>query len=415
MTLTLKRRRALIISFAALAVLAVCLLVAFFVIRANERADYRNGDLSSYVSVNEGLFGDGTLKIKVAPVDSVAIEERVMLDLVGFVESDNPAYTKTGEIGVGDKIRILSIKVEAQDGRIIAEQSELVEHFVGEQFRVYGYVLSGMQKALVGLTVGEQVIYARLPHNYHDEALATELVKITLNIEKFIDYSVPEITNGFIKDKLKIESALEGFAGDGLTEKYYAYIKAELDGEYAAAVRELSEAKIWKLLSENTEIKRLPSGDVSDMYDTYMKEIEKTYAAYAKDSGLTLEQFGLAYIEADPTASLKDVLMHEAEIAVGERLAFYFLLQAKGYFPNESELDALYRAVVDEYLDSYIMSDLTCRPEYFDNLEEYEKRVAEHKARLLSDYSEEYFLDAVYSEYGMERLLASLKIENIAE
>ena len=414
-----EHKRAVIIIAAVLALVIGFSL--FFILRYTERVDYvdddgsLNGDFSRYVTVDKSVYDGAVVNIKISPVSDVNIEERVMLDLVGLRTSDNPSYTRRGEIGVGDKIVITSYKVESEGGGILAEESEVnTEHLVGETFKIYGYELSGMQSALVGLTVGEQVIYARLPYSYHDTALACERVKITLNIDKFIDYTVPMVDDELISQKLKLEEEIASLPGDTLTEKYYTYIKNELEHEYAEAVKELSEDAVWRMLTENASIKRLPRADVRDKYDEYYAQINELYVTYAA-SVMSFEDFGAAYVGLSEGESLDDYLMREAELSVADKLTFYYVISAEGWIPSADVLAELYAEAVEEYLAVYVASDLTCRPEYFKNSADYDKKVAEHRQKLLEDFGSDYFYDVVYSEYGMAKLVESVKIVNILE
>ena len=416
MALDLKaHKRALIIASVTAAVLLVGFFLTYFILRYTERADYINDDLSRYVTIDKSAYTGTRVEIKVAPVRDLDIEERKMRDLIAHRTSESLAYTFDGAVGVGDKIVISRYKVESEDGRVLAEGNGATPHTVGEAFKIYGYELAGMQAALVGCTVGENTLYAYLPHDYHEKNLATERVKITLNIEKFIDYDVPEITDAFIKDTLKLSDKLAAFDGNTLAEKYLAFISAELSSERENAVRVQKENAVWELISEKAEIKRLPSGDVRDMYDVYYAEILEAYNSYAQGTGLSIEEFGLAYVEADAGESLKAVLTHEAELAVGEKLTFYYILQNEGWLPVGDELSALYAAAVQRYLDAYIENDLTCRPEYFKNPADYEAKVKAHEEQLMKDYGEEYFYDVVYSEYGMEKLISVINFVNVAE
>ena len=414
-----EHKRAVIIFAAALALVIGFSL--FFILRYTERVDYidddgiLSGDFSRYVTVDKSVYDGAVVNIKISPVGEVDIEERVMLDLVGLRTSDNPKFTRAGEIGVGDKLIITSYKVESEGGEILAEQSGVgIEHFVGETFKIYGYELSGMQVALVGLTVGEQIIYARLPYSYHDAALACERVKITLNIDKFIDYTVPDVDDELISEKLKLDEELAALAGDTLTEKYYTYIKNELEREYAEAVKALGEEAVWRMLTENASIKRLPRADVRDKYHAYYAEIEEIYTAYAA-SVMSFEDFGAAYVGLSDGESLDDYLMREAELSVADKLTFYYVISTEGWIPDSSALAELYSAVVEEYLAVYVANDLTCRPEYFKNSADYDKKVAEHRQKLLEDFGEDYFYDVVYSEYGMAKLVEAVKIVNVLE
>lgn len=420
MRFNIKEHKRAVIIIAAVLALAVGFSL-FFILRYTERVDYvdddgiLSGDFSRYVTVDKSVYDGALVNIKISPVSDVNIEERVMLDLVGLRTSDNPSYTRSGEIGVGDKIIITSYKVESEGGEILAEESGVdTEHLVGETFKIYGYELSGMQVALVGLTVGEQVIYARLPYSYHDTALACERVKITLNIDKFIDYTVPMVDDELISQKLKLEEEIASLPGDTLTEKYYTYIKNELEHEYAEAVKELSEDAVWRMLTENASIKRLPRADVRDKYDEYYAQINELYVAYAA-TVMSFEDFGAAYVGLSEGESLDDYLMREAELSVADKLTFYYVISAEGWIPSADALAELYAEAVEEYLAVYVANDLTCRPEYFTNSADYDKKVAEHRQKLLEDFGADYFYDVVYSEYGMAKLVESVKIVNILE
>ena len=411
------KRAALIFAIAAALIIGFSV---FFILRYTERVDYVGddgsikGNFSRYVTVDKSVYDGAVVKIKISPVSDIDIDERIMLDLVAHRTSDNLAYTRTGEIGVGDKLVISSYRVESEDGEILSEESGSIEHTVGEAFKIYGYELSGMQCELVGLTVGVSTLSASLPYDYHDSSLACEKVKITLNIDKFINYTVPALDDDFVSEKLKLADTVAELDGETLTEKYYTYIKNELDAEYAEAVASLTEDTVWRLLTESASVKRLPRGDVRDTYDAYYAEIYERYSQYAS-SVMSFDDFAAAYVGLSEGESLEDYLTREAELAVTDKLTFYYVISAEGWIPDAQELQSRYLAVVEEYLDVYIANDLTCRPEYFKDPAEYDKRVAEHRQKLLEDFGSDYFYDVVYSEYGMAKLVESVTVINVLE
>jgi hypothetical protein len=130
---------------------------------------------------------------------------------------------------------------------------------------------------------------------------------------------------------------------------------------------------------------------------------------------MSFEDFGAAYVGLSEGESLDDYLMREAELSVADKLTFYYVISAEGWIPSADALAELYAEAVEEYLAVYVANDLTCRPEYFKNSADYDKKVAEHRQKLLEDFGSDYFYDVVYSEYGMAKLVESVKIVNILE
>ncbi len=399
--------------FAFSLALSLVFSLAFGLASCSDEVDYLSDDISRYLTVSPEIYRGAELQIKLRSVSDTDIAERIMLDVIDFKASDNLTLQTSGEVGVGDKVK-MTYTITDKNGKKLAEQKEPIEHIIGEGFSLYGlYSLSGVESGLNGAKVGEDVVIsAYMPYDYPNFELACEEVFVNVKIKSFIDYNVPDITDDFIKDTLKLEDKLASYDGEGLTQKYRSYIKSELDIAYQKNKTALIENAVWEKFYSGASVNKLPRGEVNKLYDSYYQEVIANYEQYS--SVLELDAFAIWYLELDENADWKAYLRAEAERAVTEKLAFYYVIRNEGFIPSEKEFKELYEKSVSEHLDVYLNS-VFCSPSHYTTEEEYNEAVAGYKAEMMAELGEQYFNDSVYVEYGMEKLFGCLTIKNSLE
>ena len=253
---------------------------------------------------------------------------------------------------------------------------------------------------------GALTLSSELPYDYSDRTLACEEVFVDFYIEKFVDYSVPEVNDAFVKDKLGLEKTLADVGGETLTERYRTYLSEQLSAEYESAREELIEEAVWEKLRESVTVKKLPRAEVEERYEAFLNNLLSEYEEYS--SAMTLDAFA-AYYLGIKTTDWKAYLNAEAELAVTEKLTFYYVIRAEGYLPSEADYARIYAEAVEEYLEPYLVLNGCDRGDYKTDAE-YESAKNEYKEALIKLYSDAYFADCTYVEYGMSCILNTVTI-----
>ena len=388
-----RRKRAITcVSVTLSLVVALGVLLGVLISILNKKADYLTGDLSRYVTVSDAAYRGAEIKINKLPPSDSDFSERAMLDLIDFRASDDLTLKTEGRLGVGDTVKIKSARVISGNDEILSRKE--FEHVIGEAFKIDGYELSGVNFGLEGSVAqpdSKTGIYALnvgayLPYDYEKLTLAATRVVVRVEIEGFIDYTIPLINDEFVDKKLGLSGKLDAFEGEKLTDKYFNSLRAELNEEYEAAVEYLTEELLWDKLTSGSEIKNLPRGDVREKYNALLA------------SGLD-----------EQTAEL------QAERAVAMKLILYSVLRRENWLLPDAELSKIYNEALDERLADYLKYEVLCLPEHYATEDEYNAEVARHRANLIASYGEDFFTDEAYFRHLAKKLKTVVKITKAEE
>ena len=253
-------------------------------------------------------------------------------------------------------------------------------------------------------TVSEEeilVVEAYFPFDYGEESLNGKTAYFEVFIKSVQDYGTPEFNDAFITDTLKMSAEdLASYKGETLTEKYKSYIRSDLEEAYDTNVKALIEAELWKKVVAGSTFKKLPESEVQKAYNSYVTEIENTYANGYTGYYNSLDAFARAYLSLDSTADWKAKLRSDAEYSIKQKLAFYAIIRELNFVPNDEEYQVIYNELFDEYLQSYL--------DYYgytEDTENYEAKVEAGKKEILSMYSDSYWRESVIYEYAIDKLI----------
>ena len=98
--------------------------------------------------------------------------------------------------------------------------------------------------------------------------------------------------------------------------------------------------------------------------------------------------------------------MHkDAELAITEKLIFYYIVQEEGLTPTEEEYDRIYDVIFSDHLQDYL--------NYYGITEDsatYEEDLEKAKKKVLDTYGEEYFRELVIYDYVMSKIVSRANI-----
>ena len=265
-------------------------------------------------------------------------------------------------------------------------------------------------------------VEAYFPLDYDEASLQGKTAYFDVYVKSNTAFLLPEMTDAFLTDTVGILSEkLADFEGESLVEKYKSYVRETLESDYLQSLYTACEESFWTELAEVAKVKRVPAAATKEVYDEYLLSLDSTYQEYLQSAGVTEESypfgtFARDYFQLEKGQSYKKKVWEMAKQTAGEKMIFFYAIEACGVMPSESELAEEYEASLLEYAKMNSLIDES----YYENVtdpEEKEEAYATYlaelettKQELLNIRGEEYFLESAYYNYGFERLLGMAKI-----
>ncbi len=253
-------------------------------------------------------------------------------------------------------------------------------------------------------------VTAHFPYNYQSADMRGKTVYFDIYTEKYVDYTVPEFNDAFIKDELKLEETLADYEGATLVEKWKTFAAKSLADAYEEERDALIESAVWTHLLEHTEVKKYPKKNVEDWYNQYYTELEEVYEYYQSEFS-SFAEFAREYYGLSSSADWEKYITVQAEESVAQQMMFYYIIREEGWLPSSAEFDKLYEEAVLDQLE-YELEMAGCKREEYASDAAYNAAVAAIKKSMLASLGKDHFVDLVYYEYGMERLLEHVTVED---
>lgn len=245
--------------------------------------------------------------------------------------------------------------------------------------------------------------------DYDGASLAGKTVYYDIYIDGYQMYTVPELNEDFIGEKLKLTmDDLKEYTGDNLTARYCSYIKKSLENAAMKSANEKISAIMWEHYLDKVEVRWLPEGSVMEYYNGFLDSFEAGFAANSQVYG-NFDSYMLTNLGLSEGDDWRAVIRARAEQSVVEEALFYYIVRAEGYLPSAEEEAELIKKIRAEELD-YIIETLGVKREDFDTEEKYEERIKECEKILDETYDESYFKERAIHSYAYERLYEFGKI-----
>ena len=263
------------------------------------------------------------------------------------------------------------------------------------------YVTRGCEDAPLTLDV-------TFPADYSETSLRGVDAKFEVYISSAIIYNTPEFDEKFITDTLKVTAEdLKDCDGADTVAKYKSYLEKNLKKTIEDTNEQIIIDAIWDILLEKVEVKKLPKYNVNQYYETYLNEVTYYYSVYS--SYYSSIDFAAAdYLSITQGTDWRAHLKEKAEKTTLEELVFYYIIREEKFLPDKETLNTMRNSIIEAHYEYHI----ELNAEELAKLEgdAYNKRVAEIKAEVLDYYSDEYFTENVYYNYGMDMIIEKLVI-----
>lgn len=254
------------------------------------------------------------------------------------------------------------------------------------------------------ISEGERlVVETYFPYDYNEESLRNKTAYFEVYIKTAQDYETPELDDKFITETLKLKAEdLASFEGETLVEKYKSSLMADLKEEYDAKVRSAVELALWDHVIANANYKKLPESEVEEQYNSEIAEINSLYASGYSSYYSSVDYFALAYLGLESGSDWKKAVRDNAETAIKQKLAFYYIIREENLIPEGEEYDAIYEEIFDEHLQTYL--------DYYkitEDSEDYETKLEDAKNTVKGQFDDDYWFELVVYDYAIEKLIAN--------
>ncbi len=297
------------------------------------------------------------------------------------------------------------------------DKKVIAEEIPDTSFKVEGqtgsYVYTDIKVVFAFRPTAEPLtIEATFPANYREESLRGKTVKFDVYIKNIIVYDTPEYNDEFVTSTLKIDSeTLNSYEGATPAEKYRNIIREQLEEENEEARVQILEREMWEHYEKVVKVKKLPKGEVKEIYDQYYNEVASAYTQY-QQAYESIDDFAPLYFDISQGEDWREYITGLAEEAVTQRIIFYYIIRQENFIPSEEQFKINYELLVQEHLDFYVNDYYKDELDKLETEEEKQKRIAEIKEEMLHNYGEEYFVENVYYEYGIKELVKYANIIN---
>ena len=251
------------------------------------------------------------------------------------------------------------------------------------------------------------VVKTQFPVDYHEETLKGKKVEFEVYIITAKDYDVPELDEKFITETLKLTSDdLASYEGETLVDKYKAYVRAGLVEEYNEKVESVIDTAFWDHVIAGAEFKKLPEDEVEEKYNENIAQINATYnnGGYSTVYG-DLDTFARIYLGLDSKDDWKATVRKNAERAIKQKLAFYYIIRKEDWVPNDEDYDKIYNVIFDEHLQTYL--------DYYnitEDSENYDEKLKKAKEDVNAQFADSYWEELVLYDYAMKYIIENANV-----
>ena len=250
------------------------------------------------------------------------------------------------------------------------------------------------------------VVEAYFPVDYKEKTLQGKTAYFEVYIKTAQDYTTPELDEKFITETLKLtKDELSSFEGETIVDQYKGYLRAELVDAYNEKVESAIDTAFWDIIIKGANFKKLPEDDVEKEYNESLAEIQSQYANGYSSYYSSVDAFAIDYLGLESKADWKAEVRKNAEDAIKQKLAFYYIVREEKLIPSDEEYDKLYNEIFDDHLKTYL--------DYYkitEDSEDYETKLEAAKTAIKSQFADSYWFELVIYDYAMDILIDNANV-----
>lgn len=318
------------------------------------RFDYFSESMEGYLTLDKSAYE--SIDVKVSSdylVTDEVIDTYIEGMLFNYREKANDGNkATTAPIKRGDSAFIFYKGVmngEEFEGGSNMDDASPYELVIGS-----GNFIPGFEDALIGVipanTSPENMVEINLtfPENYYEE-LAGKDVTFYVYVSWSVEYTIPEYTESFVRDKLKFESD-----EDDILAAHRKSVKANLEAQAQSAIENIKASTVWTKLIEAAKVIKYPEYEVEYYYDYYMGELEYyyqyyTYMGYKFES---MDDFAIQFLSLEKGADWKAEITKYAKEDVVQTMIYYLISEQENMPLTDADYDAEITRLIEYYKES---------------------------------------------------------------
>ncbi len=322
-----------------------------------EDLDYSTLNISDYVSVPKKEYESSKVTLGTEYIIGDEDVDKAIEDKLFDNKAKTNGDTQVTDqpIKLGDSAFIYYtgyLDGKAFEGGSNADEAKPYELSIGS-----GSFIPGFEEGLIGVvpnTTSKESPFdlnVTFPENYKSAELAGKAVVFKVWVVYTIQYTIPTLTDDYVKDTLKF---------DGSAEEYKASVKKSMQDEATANAENEALNAVMSNLIDTSEFKKLPDQSVSFWYQNYLSQIQQyvdMYKMYGME--VTLDQMACQMLGLKEGSDWQTPLTDMAKDVVKSILVYY------GIAKNEdiTVTDAEYVEKLKELADYYSSAQKTYTPE----------------------------------------------------
>ncbi len=308
--------------------------------------DYASADLSSYITLSPSECFNNTVTLSTEYIISdEAVDEYISDELFKYkTKTDGDTHIVDQPIKLGDSAFIYYTGYLADvpfEGGSNADDEKPYELSIGS-----GSFIDGFESGLIGVVPNETSkeepfdLHVTFPENYSSKDLAGKAVVFKVWIEYTVSYTIPEFTDGFVKDSI-------GF--DGTAEEYKAYIRDCLQAELTTEAEDEALSALLNKLLEVSEVIEYPQQSLDYYYQSYLDyfESERQYYAMFGYNFDTLKEF-LVSVYGFDMDNWEQEVQDLAKNSVHNSLLVYSIAEANNITVSDEEFNDYVKIIIEE-------------------------------------------------------------------
>ena len=319
-----------------------------------EDFDFSSVDITKYITISESDYLDSKVTLDTSYIISDdAVDQYIEDERFGKKTKTNGDTQVTDQpVKLGDSAFIYYtgyLDGKAFSGGSNASDAKPYELSIGS-----GSFIPGFEEGLIGIIPEDTSkdmpyeLHVTFPENYGNADLAGKAVIFEVWIEYVVQYTIPELTEDYVKNTVKF---------DGTVEEYKAHVKKTLQEESDAKAESEALGSVISNLMEKATVHEYPQQSVDYWYSMYIDQFEyymQMYAMYGM-SFKTFDEFAIWYMGLKEGDDWKAVLTGYSKDMTKNVMIYYAVAAQQKLSVSDEEI----RLTAEELAKQYSTANKT--------------------------------------------------------
>lgn len=313
--------------------------------------DYLSANISDYITLSPSAYLNNTVTLGTQYIiTDEDVDEYINAQLFeNKTKTNGDEHVTDQPIKLGDSAFIYYtgyLDGEKFEGGSNADSEKPHELSIGS-----GSFIPGFEDGLIGVVPNQTSkdspfdLHVTFPESYHSADLAGKAVVFKVWVEYVVQYTIPQLTDDFVKETLKF---------DGNAEEYRENIKNDLQNDATEAAESEALSAILNKLIDAAEFHEYPEQSINYWYNAYVDQYEY-YMQYYSMYGYkfdSLDDFVKIYLGLKDGEDWKEITRGYAKEIVENSLVYYAIADEQNFSASGEEFNAEAQRLAKYYSSS---------------------------------------------------------------